>query len=342
MKHKNNSVDLLIPFHKVDRFLFKAIRSASKSKGVILRIILLDDRELLQDKDQLILEEIFTLLNDQKLDFILHRTSSRGYANALNESKQLVKSDFVAILNSDDLMSRKRLLVQTNELKTGFDVSICRLKKFTLFFPLPALLGSVKFEYCTEMLLVGAYGADATFVTTKKLWQLDFHYNTQITMADWEMALRCYPKYRVSLITEPLYYYRMHKSQLSRKSTEKFLVPNEFYLAWIKHSVRVGLPETNREQVSILATPWNAPRHLSEIQRTQILEWLDKYHDLLVSQGINGDFVGRRLVFLRLQGYKNHFSIQVATKMIFEFLWLRLLNQGPRINLKVLNWLRSE
>jgi hypothetical protein len=337
-----NSVDLLIPFHKVDNFLWKAVESACNSRGVNLHIILLDDREQSKDKDQQILEKIYRHLDSKEIDFTVHRTLSRGYANALNESKLLVKGNFVAILNSDDLISKNRLLIQTNELQNGFDVCICRLKKFSSFLPLPALLGALRFDYCTELLLIGAYGADATFVTTKKLWQTDFVYRTDIPMADWEMALRCYSKYRVSLIPETLYGYRMHRQQVSRTTSETHELPSEFFQSWVLLSQSFGLPVLDRDQVSILATPWNAPRDFSDIRKKQILEWLVKFQTLLDSKSLKSDFVDRRLVLLRLRGFPIRYSVLLAAKMFLEILWLRTLFQGPRVNLKLMAWLRAK
>jgi hypothetical protein len=332
---KIDTVDVVVPFHKADNLLWKAISSASRSKNVSLNIIFMDDRQEIGPNDELVLSKISGKLEKMNITYSFNKTTMHGYANALNESKFLVKSQYVGILNSDDLISKNRFWRQAREIDQGFDLSICRLKKFTKIFSLPPMLGSIKTVFEPELLLLGAYGADASLFTSKHLWQTELMFTPNIEMADWEMALRCYPKFRVSYISRTLYFYRMHRRQVSRGSNIHSPLSSEFYDSWCSLAEKLKFPVLDPEQVSVVATPWSSASRVSQEQKMEILNWLSKFQELLDQKNLRLDLIKRRFVLLRLRGFSAQISINVAIKMFLNLIWLCILFQPPRINLQL-------
>ena len=59
-------------------------------------------------------------------------TGGVGYSEALNAGKRFASEEFVALMNSDDLVSKNRLKIQVNLLKNfECSVSVTRLHKFS-------------------------------------------------------------------------------------------------------------------------------------------------------------------------------------------------------------------
>lgn len=329
---KIDRVDLVVPFHMVDKLLWKAAKSASKSKRVSMNIIFMDDRREVSQNDGFVLTKIADMLEKKGIEHSFNKTSLHGYANALNESKLLVKSEFVAILNSDDLVSKNRLWRQAREIHKGFDLSICRLRKFNKIFFLPHMLGSLKTFFEPEMLLLGAYGADASLFTTKQIWQTDLEFTPDIEMSDWDMALRCYQRFKVSFISKPLYFYRMHKRQTSRRATSGASISSEFYASWCALAEKLKFPLLDAQQVSVVATPWSAACELSEGQKNDVLIWLKNFQERLEQKNLRSDVIDRRFILLKLRGYSSRVSFNVVIKMLLDLMWLCVLIQPPRIH----------
>ena len=248
-------VDVILPYHRVDKYLYNAIESLYQSEGVEIRLILIDDSK----KEEEIKSSEFKKLisNQNKLRLQIHKTKGIGYANALNESKRFIKNPYVAILNSDDSYHPLKLYNQIKRLeKDKSDICIGRLVKKISIFNYPAIGLSIRNfdKYNPKLLLLGPYGADSTILVRRKIWLKYFEYPIAVKSSDWALALTIYDKLNISYEPSAVYYYRVHDKQVTRNQSYlgHFI---EIYPRWRKFMEKNYKYEFNFETGATLASP---------------------------------------------------------------------------------------
>ena len=219
-------VDVIIPFHDNNVFLMQAIKSAKESKGVIARLILVNDTGVELSKDSLGLSA----------DDLLVRTIGKGYVEAMQTGVQSSSARYVAFLDSDDIMDPDRLSRQIEAIqKTDADYISGRLIKFTenkVNWNSASMLGCLPDVVIPELLLLlGSHGADSALVakgdTIRSSWNL--HSSFSSSVADFGWLLRVLSD-RHTFVHEPkaFYFYRSHQNQLSRNNSIALAWPEVF------------------------------------------------------------------------------------------------------------------
>ena len=113
-------LDVLLPFHRIDKYFYEALNSLKKST-VPLRVIMINDSV------------------NQNFRLNLHSTTNLwltycntggniGYGNALKIGTNYIENPFVALMNSDDLIHPDRFKKQL-EIINEFDIVISNLRK---------------------------------------------------------------------------------------------------------------------------------------------------------------------------------------------------------------------
>ncbi len=313
---------MILPFHRDDHFLRIAIKSILESEGVSVRLLLIDDRRN------------FSLIPD--LDsHIVHRTGGLGYAGALNSAKPYLESEFVALMNSDDWSSPDRLVKQITELeRREGDIAICSLAKFKSSRMIPALLGEYKsHDFDCRVLLLGAYGADATWLTRRDTWKSSFHFEESL-VSDWLSAMKILPKLKVVSVDEKLYWYRQHTNQVTKMSIQQ----NEAFMDLLIEAAEIAKPaglfdENFDMNFQITAAPYSLKTQPSK--KDFLAAW--KYLQVLESISIPGtsNLISRRkfLVAIRLahSGYLNFSTVKSILAGALEIIYstMKLLCQRP-------------
>lgn len=203
------TVDVILPFHRDDLFLRIAINSVLGSREVNVRLILIDDRPHPTP--------IFDL--DPHISL---QTGGVGYAKALNSALPLLNSDYVALMNSDDWSSPDRFIKQIGAIeRSGKDFAICALKKFKGSRIAPALMGEQQGDvYDPRVLLLGAYGANATWLSTRRAWIENVKFD-ESDISDWLSSFKILPKVSPVFVNEYLYWYRQHDKQTTNSESQR-------------------------------------------------------------------------------------------------------------------------
>ena len=236
------NVDLIIPFHRpIDGYLIDAIDSAKNSKGVSVRIVLINDRKENYESTNIL----------KKMGYEVYQVDHFGYSGCLNEGISRSSGDFIAILNSDDLQTPTRLKLQISAMLTdGTGISIARLKKFGGGFFSYDLTGpQPKFEYDSKLLLLGAFGANASLVMSRQFLRNKVFEN--VPMADWKFAFEHY-RDSISFIDQELYLYRMHSRQISRRLNIR---PEWLYESWRRSFATISSAKLSNRAIQAIATP---------------------------------------------------------------------------------------
>lgn len=244
MKRK---LDLLLPFHKVDDYFYQAIHSIQES-SIQPHVILIDDRPT-SEKTR------FSNFGFNKFS-ILKTGGEAGYGLALELGSKFIETEHVALFNSDDLIHPKKFEIQLSNIRES-DISITNLQRINdKNRPIHSLLGTLNTDtYDPIFLILGAYGANATWLMKSEWWLNNAFFDNQ-EMLDWRIALKTFNDARITYSNEKLYLYRKHNSQKTkqRKYAQEDLMP--IYESMNIFIQKVGLPKINFATFIDVSLPW--------------------------------------------------------------------------------------
>jgi glycosyltransferase involved in cell wall biosynthesis len=267
-------LDVLLPFHREDEYLDEAINSLARSKGVNFRVILIDDRP---NNKTFNLTKFKVLKNYE----ILRTQGSQGYGEALRLGTAALEADAVALFNSDDLVHPERFIKQMACLNKS-EISVSRIVRInSRGHKSKSILGEMKsFSYDEKFLLLGAYGANASWCMRKEWWNDNAFFDSSECL-DWRIALRGFKNTSISYVSDPLYFYRKHSNQVT---ANRNIDKNRFdvvFNVWAEFAQNVGLVGSTREIFEIMAVPWlGAYKTKFEIQSN----WATQLMSLFSSQ----------------------------------------------------------
>jgi len=268
--------------HRENKFFYEAVESVLNSVDVRPRLIIIDDR---LDKSQKL-----------KGNFALIETDSVGYGAAINASKDLIDTEYVGLMNSDDLSCETRFIKQIFELKFGdISLSTCKLQKFSgeKMKKIYSLGGSaVGNRHNDYMLLFSSFCANASWVTTSQYWHEKIYFDTHQNGSDWKLAADLHEEIsRWGYLSEPLYYYRQHSTQTTKLKTEYDWV---LVKAWEKLNCEKGLPKIPGEIGLNLTFPGiYPPLDLQKVEIENLELWLLEITKMLTKQ--ESEILQRRL-----------------------------------------------
>ena len=251
-----DTVDVLFPFHKIDTFLLNAISSLRESTRVQVRTIVIDDRPIGAPQ---IDYEIFSQLN-----FDVVRTEGlTGYGNALRLGSALVRSEYVALMNSDDLISPIRFFRQIESLSASA-LSMTGIENISSSGrPLRPMTGGLgTSEYDPLFLALGSYGANATWCAKSSWWIRNAFFDSYSAL-DWRIALKTFRNTDISFIPENLYFYRKHPGQVTRNSGAMKDI-DILESTWLSFLEGYGIVNVGRDSFNLLATSF---------QNSEISNW---------------------------------------------------------------------
>lgn len=311
-------VDVILPFNKLDQYLLPAIKSVLASVEVQVRLILVDDRI-----DSL---ESIPILNGH--NFVILRTSERGYGNAISVGLRQVTSEFFALMNSDDLVHPKRLIRQIRDLiGTNSDLSVGKVIKFNNSgIVMTQKLGNLRSpNYSSEALLLGAYGADATWCGRASVingWTFSLKQAT-----DWITALNNFENTRITYSSSAIYFYRQHTDQVTKSSSYFRNSFQDIYPSWAELCQRSNLQVLDEATSVLVAAPWALNTKLSYEMIRNAIKWLNCFET--VTHYRYSNLVDRRKLFLlrKATGFSGFTPIDLvhALRGLFSYIMENVL-----------------
>ena len=325
------SVDVLIPFHSDSEYLWEAIDSILDSRGVAVRILLINDIEdaEVSSKFQLQIERY---LNITDANYLILRNLGRSYATSLNVSRAWIQSDFVAILNSDDLSTPFRLQSQVQALeKSGAELAVGKIVKFQGKLRLPSMSGALNpSSFRWQHLLLGAYGSDASVVVTREAWFEHFTFDEHSCRSDWVTALKMYQNLKIIGVDQAVYKYRIHGRQVTQTQISDDFSSN--FSFWRGLSTSLGLPEVSINISRALSQPW-AKQRLDKDEFKTMQEWCLKFEKLLFDTSVSNKtklLLDRRLIISGPIIFSLTQRPLLLTRMVFEYLYIRIIGSRTR------------
>jgi glycosyltransferase involved in cell wall biosynthesis len=253
-------ISVLLPFHRLDNFFKEAIHSLDAS-SIPISIILIDDRI---SKSESLHPYLKSLRNEFQLVSTL---GGKGYGRALSIGADIADADFIALFNSDDLMAPNRFERQLATIGNA-DLSFTNIQginqkgKFRR-----SLLGTIKESpYDNAFLLLGSYGANASWLAKKSWWHKNAFFDEDECL-DWRIALRNFDKSKVSYLPESLYFYRSHRLQITQNRAISKSQMSPVYKEWLRFAKSLDISYLSYETFCFFSIPWNKSKiqNLSEI-----------------------------------------------------------------------------
>jgi hypothetical protein len=268
---------------------------------------------------------------------LILRTLKRGYGNAISEGLQHLKCDYFGVMNSDDLVHPKKFITQIQDLENqNAELSVGRIIKFNDSGKiLSQSLGHLtKRRYNPRVLLLGAYGADATWCGRSenvKIWSI-----SNELAADWITAIKNFPNFKIVYSPDALYFYRQHKDQITKSNDFKNSSFESIYTSWNAMNVKeINVPLTI-EAAKLVAAPWLVQAKSSKRSISDAGHWLKRYDYLT-----NGDFqnlVNRRHAYLIFQGFRSRVflvgNLIPALLGVVSYFFEKILNKFERKHFK--------
>jgi hypothetical protein len=263
-------LDVLLPFHRVDRNFEEALISVSASEKISLRLILIDDRT---DKSQDLSKNLFGLENFQ----LVETGGGEGYGKALSIGSNFIINDAVAIMNSDDLVSPNRFWLQLKQLENK-QLSIAGLQKInSLGRPKKSITGDLSSAiYDPLYLTLGAYGANASWCMQSSWWKTNSFFDADDCL-DWRIALKSFHKTKLGFIADKLYFYRQHKSQFTANRNIDQRQISKIYGEWTNFCNELGIGGYSIDFFSLIALPWVKAQEFSISELSEFMQRTQQY-----------------------------------------------------------------
>jgi hypothetical protein len=291
------NIDVLLPFHRNDGLVQDAIDSVLKNQGC--RVILIDDRRKFE-------RTRVKIPNNNRIELI-ETTGKIGYGKALELGSKLIQNDFIALMNSDDLVSPDKFKKQMNSLENKL-ISITGMNKTNLRGQTKtSILGPKEINvYDPIFLMFGAYGANATWMMRKEWFEQNFFFDSKDCL-DWRIAMRNFKCEEIAYVKENLYIYRQHLNQVTKNRVSENSC-DEVITEWLALCNRYGLKIANNQIFTFLAAPWLNKKSLKLSDLGTLFEDLKIITNKQISSEVRqllNEILSRRVILQNLKNFPN-------------------------------------
>jgi glycosyltransferase involved in cell wall biosynthesis len=261
------SISILLPFHRTDAHLRDAIESIKNSRNVFIQLILIDDRRVRNSDDFSKISKIWT--------------GGVGYAESLNIGKQFADGEYLALMNSDDLVSRDRLRIQARLLRDNeCSISVTRLMKFSKNKrPLFSMGGNPRImNPSTAHFLVGSHLANASWMTPNSFWQQNCKFLDMPIGSDWVLGLNLIQNHKFHYLNQRHYFYRKHTNQITNS---KVINLDQLGRIWENCNLKSGGPPLPGPLGAALVFPNHIQIDHLELNSETILQfenWISSFY----------------------------------------------------------------
>ena len=209
-----------------------------------------------------------------------------SYEKAIHAGLQNSQGKYIALMNDDDLCAPNRFETQLNLLEgSSADIAVGNFRKigkFSITFNLyPDLRG-----FSPEMLLLGAYGANAAAMF-KKDWLIKHFEISEYPVWDWQFALEKYKYGKIVGTNETLYYYRQHSNQITNSSVHLLDILESIPKNWMNFTKSGTYLELATPLIQAIILPRQKRLRLAvarqtnsnvEASRIKLIKWFAWYY----------------------------------------------------------------
>lgn len=201
-------ISVVLPVYNVAPYVKEAIDSILNQTIQDFEILIIDDCST--DSTLTIVKDF----SDERI-IIVEKEENKGLIDSLNLGFKLAKGKYIARMDGDDISNLQRFEKQLNIIENNPEIKVCGcwLKEFG--FSNKIIKHKQNHDEIVARLLVScpmSLGA----VMLEKEWALNFKFDeTKVHVEDYDFWARSAWNGKLYNIQEVLYFYRVHKSQVS-------------------------------------------------------------------------------------------------------------------------------
>ncbi len=233
-------LSVVIPSYNHEKFIGKAIDSVLGQTHKNLELIIIDDGS----KDSSI--DIIKSYKDDRITLVCQENA--GAHNAINKGLSMAKGEYLAILNSDDIFTKKRFEIMIKEMQSkpevGFVCSYIQVidsdgNKLGIkegwrnmepwAIARPELSFKASDDFKLNLLMANFTSTTSNFLFTRELYEKIGGMRNLRFAHDWDFALRAAEVTECMMIEKPLMEYRIHNNN-TISSDRKWML---FEIAWM-------------------------------------------------------------------------------------------------------------
>jgi glycosyltransferase involved in cell wall biosynthesis len=214
-------VSVIIPCYNRERFIRETVDSALSQTYPNIEVVIIDDG--CTDGSRMILEGY-----KKRIRILQHISrANKGQSASINLAIQLTDSEYIAILDSDDMWFPKKIEVQVKALENNRDIGLVyangfaidehRNKLYQLFQQ-----GHIEINNPDRVLLECYFHVPSNALVRRTAFSLAGEFDESMRSAqDHDMAIRLAEVTKLAYIEEPLWYYRRHSNTQSWKHSKR-------------------------------------------------------------------------------------------------------------------------
>lgn len=214
-------VTVIIPCYNREQFIRQTVDSALSQTYPNLEVVVVDDGSM--DRTRKILDEY-----SDRIRILEHPGRvNKGQSASINLATRSTDSEYVAILDSDDVWAPTKIEKQAEILEKFKEVGLVYVNGFAIDHTgkrLYKLIGSHrKNPGDAERVLLEYYiGPPSSWLVRKSILESAGEFDEAMRSAqDHDMAIRLAETTKFAYLEEPLYYYRRHADTQSRKHSKR-------------------------------------------------------------------------------------------------------------------------
>jgi len=214
-----------MPAYNCGKYIKRTIESVLQQKGVAFELIIIDDAST----DNTL--EVINSFNDERIR-LFRNAENKGIGFCHNKVIENSRAPFISHVDSDDIVLPGAFRKMLDKIKSSDDIGQVHCYYFTVDEKgqitreafrnrRKYVLGNIRenMDYKEALLVKGSAFCCGLRTYKKAIFSVIGKFNEEIKCGeDYEMALRIIDKFKIKLVPEFLYAYRMHDKNITRHS----------------------------------------------------------------------------------------------------------------------------
>lgn len=228
-------VSICMPAYNHENYVQDAIQSIIEQEYQNIELLIINDGST-DDTNQKI-EALRKICEERFIRFIYINRKNQGLTSTLNELLELSKGVYFSPMASDDLLPKNRISSFINYFKTNLHLDFCYSGYYNIDEEGDIIrkVISSKVDIIFNDVLFGLYNASFISYMFKTHFIREIGaYSTDVTMEDWDLALRLTYTYgNIHFINDTLYCHRLHETNTHKldngMQTERLKILSKYH-----------------------------------------------------------------------------------------------------------------
>ena len=206
-------VSVIIPCYNHEKFVSQALQSVFDQTYTNIELIVIDDGS--KDNSVNIIKKI-----QENHEFTFVSQENSGVCKTLNKAIAMSKGKYVALLASDDYWDLTKIAKQVDCLELHPNSEFCFTQakefddkniKYSKIFPKNLLTGKV-----LNQVFLRQHVPAGSMMFSRQLFDKLNGFDENLKEEDWDFVIRSAAETEFSAVSEPLFYYRSHETNIMK------------------------------------------------------------------------------------------------------------------------------